>query len=78
MRRPMLILDPPRTGMSEEALTGAVRLRARKWFTCRAMSPRSRATVRRLVEAGYSLARPDAFDMFPNTPHVEVVAVFTL
>jgi tRNA/tmRNA/rRNA uracil-C5-methylase (TrmA/RlmC/RlmD family) len=28
------------------------------------------------VDAGYSIARADAFDLFPNTPHVETVVVF--
>jgi len=31
---------------------------------------------RRLVEAGYALTRADAFDLFPNTPHVETVVAF--
>jgi 23S rRNA (uracil1939-C5)-methyltransferase len=34
--------------------------------------------ARRLVDAGYSIERMDAFDLFPNTPHVETVAVFAL
>jgi 23S rRNA (uracil1939-C5)-methyltransferase len=32
--------------------------------------------ARRLVDAGYTIARADAFDLFPNTPHVETVVVF--
>ena len=32
--------------------------------------------ARLLVDAGYTLSRLDAFDLFPNTPHVETVAVF--
>jgi 23S rRNA (uracil1939-C5)-methyltransferase len=31
--------------------------------------------VRKLVAAGYRLDRLDAFDLFPNTPHVECVGV---
>jgi 23S rRNA (uracil1939-C5)-methyltransferase len=30
----------------------------------------------RFVAAGYELTSVDAFDFFPNTPHVETVAVF--
>ena len=30
---------------------------------------------RALVDAGIMLTRIDAFDLFPNTPHVEVVVV---
>ena len=33
--------------------------------------------ARGLVDAGYALTRIDAFDLFPNTPHVETVAAFT-
>jgi len=32
--------------------------------------------ARRIVDAGLSIARADAFDLFPNTPHVETVVVF--
>jgi 23S rRNA (uracil1939-C5)-methyltransferase len=32
--------------------------------------------ARALVAAGYQLERLDAFDLFPNTPHVETVAAF--
>jgi 23S rRNA (uracil1939-C5)-methyltransferase len=32
--------------------------------------------ARKIVDAGYAIERADAFDMFPNTPHVETVAVF--
>jgi len=33
--------------------------------------------ARLLVDAGYTIDRIDAFDLFPNTPHVETVVVFT-
>ena len=32
--------------------------------------------ARRIVDAGYTIDRADAFDLFPNTPHVETVVVF--
>ena len=32
---------------------------------------------RRLVDRGYAVASVDAFDLFPNTPHVETVVIFT-
>ena len=35
------------------------------------------ADARKIVDAGYAIERADAFDMFPNTPHVETVVVFT-
>jgi 23S rRNA (uracil1939-C5)-methyltransferase len=33
--------------------------------------------TRKLIDAGYSLARLEAFDLFPNTAHVEAIAVFS-
>jgi len=32
--------------------------------------------ARRLVDSGYTLGPVDAFDLFPNTPHVETLSVF--
>jgi 23S rRNA (uracil1939-C5)-methyltransferase len=32
--------------------------------------------ARRMIDAGYQLRGLTAFDLFPNTPHVETVAVF--
>ena len=33
--------------------------------------------VRGLVDGGYRVGRIDAFDLFPNTPHVETVMVLS-
>jgi 23S rRNA (uracil1939-C5)-methyltransferase len=32
--------------------------------------------ARRLLDAGYGIRQLDAFDLFPNTPHVETVMLF--
>jgi 23S rRNA (uracil1939-C5)-methyltransferase len=32
--------------------------------------------ARKIVAAGYRLSGISAFDLFPNTPHVETVALF--
>jgi tRNA/tmRNA/rRNA uracil-C5-methylase (TrmA/RlmC/RlmD family) len=32
--------------------------------------------ARRLLDGGYELLSLQAFDLFPNTPHVESVGVF--
>jgi 23S rRNA (uracil1939-C5)-methyltransferase len=34
--------------------------------------------ARRLVDDGYAIQRIDAFDLFPNTPHIETVVVFRI
>ena len=34
--------------------------------------------ARRLVDGGYRLESLRAYDLFPNTPHVETLGVFSL
>jgi 23S rRNA (uracil1939-C5)-methyltransferase len=71
-----LILDPPRTGISREALDGICRMRASRvvYVSCDVATLARDARV--LVDNGYTIDKIDAFDLFPNTPHVETVAVF--
>ncbi len=75
-RPDVVIVDPPRTGMSREALAGAVRLGAPRIVYVSCDVATLARDARRLVDAGYGLDRADAFDLFPNTPHVETVVVF--
>jgi len=70
-----LIVDPPRTGLSREALNGVIRLRAGRIVYVSCDVATLARDVRRLVDAGYAVDRLDAFDLFPNTPHVETVVV---
>ena len=72
----VLVVDPPRTGMSREALDGVIRLRAPRIVYVSCDVATLARDARRLVDAGYSIERTDAFDLFPNTPHVETVVVF--
>ena len=71
-----LIVDPPRTGMSRAALDGLVRWGARRVIYVSCDVATLARDARRLVDSGYTVTRADAFDLFPNTPHVETVAVF--
>ena len=71
-----VIIDPPRTGMSKDALNGAIRLRARRIVYVSCDVATLARDARRIVDAGYTLREIDAFDMFPNTPHVETVVRF--
>lgn len=70
-----LILDPPRTGMSRAAMAGIVRLGAPRVIFVSCDVATFARDVRRLVDAGYELESLEAFDLFPNTAHVEVLAV---
>jgi len=71
-----MIVDPPRTGMSKEALAGAIGLDpARLVYVSCDVATFARDT-RTLIDAGYELAELTGVDLFPNTAHVESVAVF--
>jgi 23S rRNA (uracil1939-C5)-methyltransferase len=72
----VLIVDPPRTGMSKEALAGAIALEAGSIVYVSCDVATFARDARRLVDAGYTLARIEGVDLFPNTPHVETIAVF--
>ncbi len=74
----MAIVDPPRTGMSREALEGVIRIRAPRLVYVSCDVATLARDARRLVDAGYELNALDAFDLFPNTPHVETVAGLSL
>jgi 23S rRNA (uracil1939-C5)-methyltransferase len=71
-----VIVDPPRTGLSRAALDGVIRLHAGRVVYVSCDVATLARDARRLVDAGYTIERADAFDLFPNTPHVETVVVF--
>ena len=71
-----VVVDPPRTGISAEAMTSLVRIGAPRlvYVSC---DPATMARdARRLLDGGYRLESLRAFDLFPNTPHVECFGVF--
>ncbi len=71
-----IIMDPPRTGLSTEALAGAVAVRASLLVYVSCDIATLARDARLLVDAGYRLASVRAFDLFPNTAHVETVIAF--
>jgi len=76
-RAAAIVIDPPRTGLSKEAAAGLVRQAAARIVYVSCDPPTLARDARRLLDAGYRLDAVRAFDLFPNTPHVEVLAVFS-
>jgi 23S rRNA (uracil1939-C5)-methyltransferase len=71
-----VIVDPPRTGISRVALQAIAGLGAGRivYVSC---DPATMARdARRLLDAEYRMSSLAGFDLFPNTPHVEVLGVF--
>jgi 23S rRNA (uracil1939-C5)-methyltransferase len=71
-----VVVDPPRTGISSEAMSGILALKAPKIVYVSCDVATLARDARRFVEAGYRLEHIEAFDLFPNTAHVETLAVF--
>lgn len=71
-----IILDPPRTGLSKEALTGTIAVQAQRLIYVSCDIATLARDARLLLDAGYRLSGVRAFDLFPNTAHVETVIAF--
>lgn len=72
-----IVLDPPRTGCPEPVIEGIKRIEPETvvYVSC---NPATLARdISRLMESGYSAADVKAFDMFPQTAHVESVCLLT-
>lgn len=70
-----IIVDPPRTGLSREALDGVLAHGARRLVYVSCDIATLARDVRRTIDAGYGLTHIKAFDLFPNTAHIETVCV---
>ncbi|MHB8908878.1 MAG: class I SAM-dependent RNA methyltransferase [Syntrophales bacterium] len=73
----VVVLDPPRDGCGGRTLEGVAALRPERivYVSC---NPATQARdVTQLSERGYTLRRLQPLDMFPQTAHIEVVALLT-
>ena len=75
-RAETIIVDPPRTGISREAMESIAKLSAERVIYVSCDPPTMARDARRLLDAGYRLVSLKGFDLFPNTPHVETIGVF--
>ena len=72
-----IVVDPPRKGMSEEALRQVAKMQPKRiaYVSC---DPATLARdLKRLTELGYVPQKAVAVDMFPKTAHVETVVLLT-
>lgn len=76
--RPAVVLvDPPRAGLARKALQRAAALGADRFVYVSCNPTTLAANVAELREQGYILTRVAPVDMFPQTHHVETVALMS-
>ena len=71
----IIILDPPRSGVSPKALYYVIKFNAKEiiYVSCNPKTMVDNLEV--LLAAGYKVEKSTVKDMFPNTPHVETVCL---
>jgi 23S rRNA (uracil-5-)-methyltransferase RumA len=71
----VIVADPPRVGLGPDVCRELLRLRPEKlvYVSCNALTQLDDA---RILAAGYRLTELRGYDMFPQTPHMEALAVF--
>jgi 23S rRNA (uracil1939-C5)-methyltransferase len=74
-RPDLLVVDPPRAGLSQKVVRRIVEAGPERivYVSCNPTTLAPNAA--QLVEAGYRLRRVRPVDMFPQTPHIECVAL---
>lgn len=75
-RASTIVVDPPRAGISKPAMEAIASHGASRIVYVSCDPPTMARDARRLLDAGYLLESLEAFDLFPNTPHVESVGIF--
>ena len=75
-RPDVVVVDPPRAGLSQKIVRRLIECEAKRivYVSCNPTTLAPNAA--QLGEAGYRLRRVRPVDMFPQTPHIECVAVF--
>jgi 23S rRNA (uracil1939-C5)-methyltransferase len=74
-RPDVVVLDPPRAGLSQKVVRRVIEAAPRRivYVSCNPTTLAPNAA--QLVEAGYELRRVRPVDLFPQTPHIECVAL---
>lgn len=70
----LAVFDPPRTGAGAQAIEGMIRMKPAHVAAVSCDPATFSRDLRMLIDGGYELAAITAYDMFPQTHHVEVLA----
>ena len=74
-RPDVVVVDPPRAGLSQKVVRRILEAEPKRlvYVSC---NPTTLApNARQIADAGYALKQVQPVDMFPQTPHIEAVAL---
>jgi 23S rRNA (uracil1939-C5)-methyltransferase len=74
----IVVVDPPRSGLSKYVLNGILKKRFPKIIYISCSSATFSRDLKALGENGYRLEALKAFDLFPQTPHLETIGLFKI
>ncbi len=76
MKKSGVVIDPPRSGLSRQVSNRLARLKPEivVYVSCDVATFSRDSKI--LTDSGYKLTSIKPFDMFPQTPHIEVVGTF--
>jgi len=71
----VVILDPPRAGITPESLEKIININPKK-FVYISCNPKTQVdNLKTFIERGYKVKKYEIFDQFPNSRHVETIAL---
>lgn len=74
-RRPIVLVDPARRGLEEGVVEAVLAIEPARLLVLSCNPQALARDLRRFAAAGWTLERLRPYDMFPNTAHLEVLAV---
>ena len=70
-----MIADPARTGLGPQSVSKLVATNARRIVLVSCDAVAGARDLRLLIDADYELEKVTVLDLFPHTPHIEIVSV---
>lgn len=77
-RADIVVVDPPRSGLSKNVLNNIIKKKYAKVIYISCSSAAFSRDLNILRENGYRLETLNAFDLFPQTPHLETIGLFKM
>ena len=74
----IMLCDPPRSGLSKSVIQQILKKKYRRLIYISCSSASYARDLKILREGGYRLADINLLDLFPHTPHLEIVSLFVL